>query len=1453
MMKLGEAMNCSWWRSITVAVLVLGAVTVSADINRDTKNRKGGDAEDVQRTPTGVFDQQRNTKSKIDFITTNYGIFGFDVVNGQGGAFWPRGRGNQYLFAGGAWFGARKRPPGSDTLRKRVMITYNPNSGRSWMVPGAVNDGPLVNTAEAFRNKYRTYFSTDFSDETGVEKINSELPNWPIWDNDPTKTLRVNNYFGNYVDKIENRTKLGAKDVPAFVSGEDVFCTYKDTDLSRYEGGGPRRKAEGFPLGFQIEQIVYSWGFGDYGDILFMKYLFIHPEQFGDTLYDCWMAAVQDVDIALRTNSAAGAANDRARYYSERPDLNLAVQWTNGDRGEAGQGFGYLGFNFLESPAVDADKFIRHDKSQFPVSEQLGLQTMRNWPIAEDPLENEDRYNFISSQRRDGDLGPGDRRLMMATGPFNMRPGDSARIVIGIVLASTAKGGDADGTIEDMAELIRKVQFAQFVYDNAFIAPVPPREANFKFKRTGPPASSIPVGDDGWFPLNNSVAIQWDSTSELSVDTLEQGLDFMGYRLYRARRTDLDTFDADLRVNARKGPLGWKQIAQFVVPSPFSKFGETIPSVEGVKIDLFRVVDVVKPNTRRALVARTLNFAEPWGSYFSQLQVNRDPRRLRNGQVVYNTNPDGTLKTSGLTNGVPNFDKLDSIQFCYMRSKIDTIPAVTRLATGAIDSVQALRATDSLIRFILKRQVVLEPFRFPDVDDVTLPDGSVVSVVKFRPFEELNEVRKGLISRHIRTLTNNRTFLDLGDDNRNGTVEFSTDPERSEKLINNVDYHYALRAFDEGDYSNATESKLNDKTSANTVTTSPRGARPGESVQFELSTDAENAKRLGGIYNIRLLVNDEQRFNQLFAGRTLNLTFNRTWAGWPYKNDQNDLVGLYGALFTLRDSATGDEIAQWSSFLPPILCPGEARENAPFSYFTEQTRTWVDSAFYDDGIDTIFDQRDSSIIRIDTVTFGFDTSREKKLRAGSYTTDAFCLTNKFALGTIGLTFDYAIEQWGGVYRGDTAYVVNGPANIAVTTGNAVAGLYNQTNALNPAPPYIELPFPGFVSRIPWATSYNNGPGVYEITFKSGGRESLTTKFALNTTDDVGKDSTMTFPDVEYLDYEIRNIYSFKRADAKPDGTIDSVVVSYPFNLTPQSIDYAKVPPAEQRNYPNVELVTPGSFAAASFGWRNSRNGEWSPARLRFYAAQTNSGRPLGEQLRYYKSRNTSTTGRDTLDFVNVISVGGTQFVLDASLRGRRTSSNVVSSNAPTTGNPPTAFPSEDFKVGDKVIVSTFGGAFGFPFDNATAKIRVKQYDNFDAATKTESYTDENMEQVQVVPNPYYVSHEGMSSPFQGKIYFTRLPRVCTINIYTVNGELVRTIEHNELDPILSGNTVERRESSERAQIGADVWDLLTRSQQSKRRAASQMFIAKIETPGGASVIRKFAVVVGPARFVGEGE
>lgn len=237
----GDVMNQRWMLCIAVAtMLAMVTVTAQAGTAGTTPKSKDKGGESVQRTPRGVFDQQRNVVSNIDFQITNYGIFGFDVRNGVGGTFWPRGRRNQYIFAGGAWFGARKRPPGSDSLRKRVMITYNPNSGLSWMVPGTIEDGDEVNTTtDAGVNKYRTYFSTDFNSTDGLDFQNPTFPRWPIWDTSPADTIRYNNYYGLYVNDPAQRFKTNYSKGPAFISEEDVFCTFKDTDLSYYEGALP--------------------------------------------------------------------------------------------------------------------------------------------------------------------------------------------------------------------------------------------------------------------------------------------------------------------------------------------------------------------------------------------------------------------------------------------------------------------------------------------------------------------------------------------------------------------------------------------------------------------------------------------------------------------------------------------------------------------------------------------------------------------------------------------------------------------------------------------------------------------------------------------------------------------------------------------------------------------------------------------------------------------------------------------------------------------------------------------------------------------------------------------------------------------------------------------------------------------------------------------------------------
>ncbi len=75
------------------------------------------------------------------------------------------------------------------------------------------------------------------------------------------------------------------------------------------------------------------------------------------------------------------------------------------------------------------------------------------------------------------------------------------------------------------------------------------------------------------------------------------------------------------------------------------------------------------------------------------------------------------------------------------------------------------------------------------------------------------------------------------------------------------------------------------------------------------------------------------------------------------------------------------------------------------------------------------------------------------------------------------------------------------------------------------------------------------------------------------------------------------------------------------------------------------------------------------------------------------------------------------------------------------------------------------------------------------ATKQATYAPETVEdpldRIYVVPNPYcaqaiwepksgYVSGRG-----ERRIYFNNLPPVCTIKIYTISGEHVRTIEHND--------------------------------------------------------------------------
>ncbi len=97
-----------------------------------------------------------------------------------------------------------------------------------------------------------------------------------------------------------------------------------------------------------------------------------------------------------------------------------------------------------------------------------------------------------------------------------------------------------------------------------------------------------------------------------------------------------------------------------------------------------------------------------------------------------------------------------------------------------------------------------------------------------------------------------------------------------------------------------------------------------------------------------------------------------------------------------------------------------------------------------------------------------------------------------------------------------------------------------------------------------------------------------------------------------------------------------------------------------------------------------------------------------------------------------------------------------------------------------------------------------------------------------MPNPYYaaVPWEKQNTFSTGRgpreIQFRKLPDDCTIRIFTINGELVKKIDHH--------TTIDN---------GSESWDLLTKDNLS---ASYGVYIYHVEAPGVGEHVGKFAIV-----------
>ncbi|MEO0247245.1 MAG: hypothetical protein ABIM20_04645 [candidate division WOR-3 bacterium] len=452
--------------------------------------------------------------SELCMYISNYGMFGHNPAGGSGG-WWPRNRRNEtYIYGAGVWVGALKRNV-SDPSKWDTVVTffYNPNSGQSEGAPAFVPTLLRDSTGRhiiIYEPDYRDFAGAIGSPQARVYLSNSDNAGygWPI--KEVTQS-------GDTVDFV--------------LSTLDSYTRYTDLNPSRQETGSK-------PLGILVDQWTYQFDVPGLKDITFLMWQVKNIS--GDTLKDVYISACYDDDIG---NESGQNANDlvgflRSYDFGEGPVmLNLAFQYQlvpeGGWIGVDGRGLpGVIGSVFLESPIATKEVVIwdtigtHVGPDTVRPGEPLGMTAFKIFTLQIDPKNDIERYILMSGYDpvsaggrynpfMDDVYGPGDKRFIQVSGPFDMPPNAEARLVVAAVIA------------KDTANIKYVAKKAVEIYTANFIAPQPPAKPTLY----------------AW-GRDKEVVLYWDNKAEItrdrfydieySTNPMYREYDFEGYILRRS-------------------------------------------------------------------------------------------------------------------------------------------------------------------------------------------------------------------------------------------------------------------------------------------------------------------------------------------------------------------------------------------------------------------------------------------------------------------------------------------------------------------------------------------------------------------------------------------------------------------------------------------------------------------------------------------------------------------------------------------------------------------------------------------------------------------------------------------------------------------------------------------------------------------------------------------------------
>ena len=1328
---------------LTALVILAGCMAFgpAAHARPSTKSKKSGGAEPLN------FLRQTNVYSNLEFFYTNRGVL-FNAGKGQNeGCFWPRGSGHSYIFGEGLWFATKKEINGK--LRSLCELGYNPSSGAGWYIEGENSQvGHTTGTDGAVpAAKYISYVGPRYDKTSGkylggYSVVPSPSYVWPIWDTSTTKTLNHNFYFGDYISDVTQRQKLsdaatGASIIkPAILSEEDIVNEYTDGDPVNNPEFHP---GTGYPFGIDVTEAIYSWSFGRYRDMIFLRQKVTNSS--ADSLIDCWMAPAFDPDLDAAAGLDEGnsyvddslvtaVANPAmaAQLKLDFPDpskLNMGVQWYNYSKPPGGKQYGWIGFSFLETPVIDsAGDIITNDDSTHlngygPNSlfqkNARGLVTFKDWVNGNDPSTQDLRYNFLSSGEKDlfSSYGNGDQRLMMSTGPFTLPPGKSAETVVGITIAQV----DNVDYKKNFGALLLLTDFAHEVFGevdsvaltdttkgyfvNHFLSPTPPGIPNVKTTA-----------------LDRAILVTWDTTAEVTkpkllvADSLikDTSLSFLGYQLWRSSRSD---HDSTIRPDGNNPDimLGDWHLYDFKTDSVFDKNGHF--------------------------------------NHFHYARSNSVPHPIPHSYLDFgDDNHDGILTgNEGLYNGVQYY------YYLIAYNEFDSLNQVGPLYSAIV-------APKNLVVGIPNKPAYLVPFSTDTANNIA---GNCLAGSGNPNFGGVQDVRLNISDTGI--------FAKLF---TNDTINVSFQPRWTE-YTNYIQSPLEL-------YVDVTENKNNIQ---NTYATMQNPAKSTAAYYFPVSLPGSIVEHVNGTISVDSVFPAQfTSDNSTFApNQSIDNAFkvladvNLEQLSTPYRLSSVTVSGV-GDPNILRLSHRTNNGAAADPNQNIFNLPSDSVIRPPLSLGQKQV-----------------------IVAGTTASIGQTITR---VQLGTSNDTVYTL-NKFVRWSIdSLTNPGIYDTLSATYTSDSTlyyYQIN-------STRPSFLGALGETN--------YEITFDSSISPGPVPITMTDdsviNPSALLIHVRLAGCPDAQLRIVKDTASDMTKE----------LDYQF-----------------------YSATTSQGSSTFASFNDPDTMYVPN-----PGWYEMAAWHYQDPPNQNHSAATLdqQGTVGPGISGGTVGPY--YFPINGSSNSSNGMYHYaVHRLSVGGAELIFNAPEVVDPSTTGDTIAGTPNHVAPHTT----DFQVGDKITLSFTGIMKNLPFPGAQFTIKTESGPKVDYANLN-NYTNSMLQQVQVVPNPYIVTHLGQTSTDNAKLFFTRLPPRCTIEIYALDGTLVNTIEHigyqstttqNPADPAQTLTSYNYNQLADQA--SSETWNLLTSG---KQRVGSQVLFARVVAKDpitGAEtgeVTTKFAVVVG---------